>query len=396
MFGRYGSLVRRNLVRNPRRSALTSLSLAASTFLVVTLEALLAHLDNLPSAEGSERRLVVRHATSFMETLPESFGPRVLDVPGVQGICSIVFYLAIWRDLRAENFFAKIALDPDRLRENYPETRVVDPETGADRVELFEDFKREKRAASAGIALFQKYGWKLGDTVSLRGVGFPDVELTLRSCYDGPEHSTLFFHRDYLDDLCREQLPERAGRVSFINVICKSIDDLPIVSAKIDAMFANSDAPTVTETEKAFQAGFVQLLGNVRFLLRSIALACAFAMICVAANTLAMTARERATDIAILKTLGFTPGRVLGLLLVEVAILCVVAAAVGAFGAKLLFSFEGPWLDIGGGFLRSFHMSLALAFAALPFGVLVGWVSAIVPFARVAYAPIAASLRRSG
>jgi putative ABC transport system permease protein len=222
-------------------------------------------------------------------------------------------------------------------------------------------------------------------------VGFPDVELTLRSCYDGPERSSFFLHRDYL-----EELMGRPGRVTFFNVICKTPQDLPGVASAIDALFANSEAPTVTETEKAFQASFVEMLGNVRLLLRGIALACGFAMLCVAANTLAMTARERAHEIAILKTLGFSPGLVLALLLAEVAVLCGASAALGAGAAKCLFAIDGPWHDLGGGFLRGFRLRTGLALAALPGGVAIGWVSAIVPFAKVAFAPIAPALRRAG
>ncbi len=386
---KYANLLRRNLLRNRRRSALTGLSLAASTFLVVTLEGLLRHLDDLPRAQGSERRLVVRRATSFRDVMPESFGPRIAQVPGVQGVCGLVLYFGIYKAMTPEYFFPKIALDPERLRENYPETRVVDPETGNSRPELSDAFVGDRQGASAGIALYRKYGWKLGDRLVFAGMGYPDVEVTLRSCYDGPERSTLFFHREFL-----EELSGRPGRVNFYNVICRSIDDLPAVAAQIDASFVNSEAPTVTETEKAFQAGFVQLLGNVSFLLRSIALACAFAMICVAANTLAMTARERAGEIAVLKTLGFSPQLVLGLLLVEVTVLCVLAAAAGACSAMLLFSVDGPWHDLGGGFMRGFRLPIALVLAALPLGAAVGWMASLVPFVRVAYAPIAASLRR--
>jgi putative ABC transport system permease protein len=186
------------------------------------------------------------------------------------------------------------------------------------------------------------------------------------------------------------------GRVTFYNVICKSADDVPRAAVAIDAIFENSEAATTTETEKAFQAQFVGMLGNVHFLLRSIALACAFAMLCVATNTLAMTARERAHEIAVLKTLGFTPQLVMSLLFAEVTILCGVAALLGAVAAKVLFLFDGPWIAMGAGFLLGFKIPTLLALAALPLGVALGVVAAAVPFVRVAYAPIAPALRRLG
>lgn len=385
----YIPFVRKNLLRNRRRTVLTLISISASVFLVVVLEGLLRHLDDMPRVDGSEKRLIVRRNTNFRDPMPQTYGPRIQQIAGVHGVSGIILYWGIYKELTPEYFFAKMAIDAERLVENYPETRNVDPATGAPRPDMTESFIKDRRGASAGRGLYQKYGWKVGDRIVFEGIGFPDVEVTLRACYDGPERSSFYFHRDYLDELMG-----REGKVTFFNVICNSIDDLPSVAARIDAQFANSDAPTVTETERAFQGQWVSMLGNVRVLLRSIALACAFAMICVAANTLAMMARERAHEIAIMKTLGFTPGLILVLLLLEVAILCALAAAAGAGGAKLLFTIDGPWHDIGNGFLLGFRVPTWLALSAIPAGILVGWLSALLPFLQVTNAPIAPALRR--
>ncbi|MBL8694275.1 MAG: ABC transporter permease [Planctomycetes bacterium] len=388
---RYLPFLRRNLLRNRRRSFLTLFSLAASIFLVVVLEGLLRHLDDMPRADGSEKRLIVRNAQNFKDPIPASFGGKIHQIPGVQGVCALFLYWGIYKDLKPEYFFPKMALDAERLRENYPETRIVDPETGAERPALFDQFVADRRGASAGINLYRKYGWKIGDRIVFRGMGLPDVEVTLRSCYDGPERSSFYFHRAYL-----EELMGNPGAVTFFNVICENAEDLPSVASSIDALFANSQAPTVTETEKAFQGQWVQMLGNVRFLLRAIGLACGFAMLCVSANTLAMTARERASEIAVMKTLGFTPGKVLTLLLSEVAVLCAIASAIGSGGAVAMFLFPGPWHDMGGGFLLGMRIPPDLAIAALPLGIFVGWASALWPFLRVAHAPIASTIRRTG
>lgn len=388
---RFLPYLRRNLLRNPRRTLLTLVSMAASVFLVVVLEALLRHLDDLPRADGSERRLIVRNATSFREPVPATYGSKIESIPGVQGICGLVLYWGIYKENTPENFFAKMALDADKIEGNYPEIRSCDPLTGVPNDELLQTFIRERRGASAGRSLYQKYGWRLGDRLVFQGIGFPDVEVTLVCSYDGPENSTFYFHREYL-----EELMGNPRQVTFFNVICDDAAALPRVAATIDATFENSEAPTVTETEKAFQGQFVAMLGNVHFLLRSIALACAFAMVCVAANTLALTARERSTEIAILKSLGFTPGLVLTLLFAEVAVLCAAAAALGAGGAKLLFLFEGPWKTMGRGFLYGFHVPGWLVAGAVPASVVVGSLAALVPFTHVACAPIAPKIRRAG
>lgn len=360
-------------------------------FLVVVLESLLRHLDDMPRIDGSEKRLIVRRATSFRDPIPENYSSRIVNIQGVQGICGLVLYWGIYKELKPEYFFGKLAIDPGRIVENYPETRTVDPETGESRPELAQEFIKDRRGASAGIGLYQKYGWKLGDRILFQGTGFPDVEVTLRSCYDGPEHSTFYFHREYL-----EELMGRPGQVTFFNIICNSAGDTGTVSQHIDATFANSEAPTVTETEKQFQGQFVAMLGNVSVFLRAIAGACAFAMLCVAGNTLAITARERAPELAVMKSLGFTPFTILILLLTEVVILCIFSTLAGAGGAKLLFSIDGPWHDAGNGFLLDFRIPTLVFAASFPLGILIGCLAASLPFLRVAFAPIAPSLRRLG
>jgi putative ABC transport system permease protein len=387
----YFPLVRKNLLRNKRRSLLTLLSLAASIFLVVVLEGLLGHLADMPRFDGSEKRLIVRRATSFRDPLPESYGPKIEALPGVHGVSGLVLYWGIYKELKSEYFFPKLSIDADRLLQNYPESRVIDPETRALRPDLLQNFIHDRTGASAGIGLYRKYGWKIGDRIVFEGIGFPNVEVTLRSCYDGPERNTFYFHRDYL-----EELMGRPGEVSFYNVICKSQEVTAAVASSVDALFSNSAFPTVTETEKAFQGQFVSMLGNIKILLRSIAAACAFAMLCVAGNTLAMTARERAHEIAVMKSLGFPPGTVFGLYMFEVSLLCAFAAAIGGGTAKLLFSIDGPWHDIGNGFLLGFRIPWHLALASIPAGIALGFVAAAPPFLRVVMAPIAPSLRRTG
>lgn len=391
LFFKFLPLARRNLLRNRRRTLLTVLSIAASVFLIVVLEGLLRHLDDMPRVDGSEKRLIVRRKTSIKDTLPGAWSTQIEKVPGVHGVLGMVLFWGIYKELKPEYFFPKLAIDARRLVENYPETRVVDPGTGEPRPELTEEFVKDRRGASAGRGLYQRYGWKLGDRIVFEGMGFPDVEMTLRSCYDGPERSTFYFHREYLEELMGEP-----NAVTFFNVICRSEGDLPSVSSTVDAMFENSEAPTITETEKQFQGLFVSMLGNVHFLMRAIGGACGFAMLFVAANTLAMTARERAQEIAIMKTLGFTTGQVFTLLFTEVGLLCILSTMIGSGGATLLFSIDGPWHDIGNGFLLGFRIPTWLALSAFPIATAVGFLAAFSPFLRIATAPIAAALRRSG
>ena len=248
-------------------------------------------------------------------------------------------YWGIYKENIPTNFFPKFALDPERIVENYPETRTVDPTTGARRPELAGQFhwgspRRERGDRPLSEARLETWGSNHvhGDRLPRRG---GDAPLLLRRARE----PNFLFPPRILGRAHGEPAPghvlqcdlQRARR----RAEGRRRDRWPLLQQR------GADRHRDGE-------GFPWAIrGDARqrpLLLRSIALACAFAMLCVAANTLAMTARERAHEIAVLKSLGFTPGLVLALLLAEVTALCGLAALLGGFGAKLLFSFEGPWV----------------------------------------------------
>lgn len=392
----YLGFVFANLLRNRRRSILTLLSLALSVFLISTLEGLLQHVQNSPRMTGSERRVIVRRRTSLQDRLPEHYVEKVRAIPSVEAATPMLWFGGLYKNTKPENFFGQLSCDPELFRQILPEAEVVDPKTGEPSPALYEEFRKDRSGAIAARDLFVKFGWKLGDKITLIGTIYPvNMELTLRAAYhakQGTDNQTLYYHHKYVDELLG-----RPGLIGVVSARAKNVDDIPTIIEQVDAKFANSEFETLTETERAFQAGFVQMLGNIEFFLRAIATAVAFAMLMVAANTTAMAARERAHEIAVMKAIGFTPARTLTLLLMEATLLCTIGAAVGAF---LAWGTQGileaaSQASVMSFFLSGYALAPWIPFAGIAIGVLVGVASSLGPCWRVAQLPIVVGLRRT-
>ena len=176
-------------------------------------------------------------------------------------------------------------------------------------------FLQDRSGALVGRTVADRFGWQVGQTIHTGSNLFPNgVELTIRAIYEagGDEGGSVYFHWDYFNELMNDN-----GVTGTFSIRASSPEMLSAIAEEVDGLFKNSMAPTKTETEKAFIMGFVSMLGNVQFLISSICLAVIFAVSLVAANTMAMSIRERVREIGILKTLGFRKAQVLGLLLSE-------------------------------------------------------------------------------
>jgi putative ABC transport system permease protein len=241
----------------------------------------------------------------------------------------------------------------------------------------------------------KKYGWKLGQKVALKGDIYPvNLELTIRATFKAPDETGVYFHHQYIE----EALPRLKGFVGWYWIKADSLGAVERLPKEIDAMFENSDAPTHTETEKEMQNGFVSMLGNVKLLVTSIGTIIVFVILLIAANTMAMTARERVTEIAVLRTLGFQKATILGLILGESVLLSLFGGGLGVgifvltfpgFRQGLLYS---PMGGFAGG-MRLFPEVVAVAFAV---SVLVGLLAGLVPAIRSAQRSIPDGLRQVG
>lgn len=328
MIWQYLSFALKNALRNKRRTLLTVASVSVSLFLLGTLISIYHAFYHREGDPEQALRLVTRNRVSLTFSLPEHYEQQIRKVPGVRQLAPTSWFGGVYLDNRPENFFPRFATDPQRIFEVYREFKVPPDQLKA--------FQSERTAAAIGKSLAERRNLKLGQRVTLKGDIYPvDLELTIRAIFEADverQDYVMYFHRKYLE----EGLPQaRRGMVGTFGVLAESAKAVPRIAREIDALFRNSDRQTKTETERAFQLSFVSMLGNVKLFLLSICGAVVFTILLVAANTMAMSVRERIMEIGVLKTLGFTTGKVLGMIMAESIL---ISLAGGLIGCGLAFA----------------------------------------------------------
>jgi putative ABC transport system permease protein len=363
---RYARLVIANLLRNKRRTVLTTFSVAVAFFLFATLRSVITALDAVAEV-GSETRLVVTNASGITFLLPQAHASRIAAVEGVESVTWANWFGGIYIDSR--NFFAQFAIDAETYMPMYPEI-LVPPDQ-------LEAFMAERTAALVGSGLMERFGWQLGQTVTLQGTYLPgDWDFTIRAVYvpDDPSFGDEMFHFHY------DYLYERSGRQMSPGWFVLQLEDPTAaaeVSQRIDELFENSTAPTQTETERAFQTSFVTMWGNVGGLVQAIGTAVFFAILFVAANTMMMAARERVGEVAVLKTLGFQNGTLFGMVIAEAVAMCIVGGALGLVVARWMLGSVRTLQSIIPGFAVEWQTILLGTAMAIALGVLTGLIPAL-------------------
>ena len=381
---KFSALVLKNTLRNKRRTSLTALSLAASLFLLTTLRTVLFELQAVSVAPQSELRLVTRHAVSFTNPLPIAYLEKIKRIPGVREVMPGNWYAGVYID--EKNFFGQFTVDPEKEALVFPEIKVPEEQMAA--------FRKQRTGAIAGARLFERFGWKIGDRITLRGTNYPaDLELVLVGKFTSvnpPDEAALMFRWDYLDEAIG-----RAGEAGWFTILAARRADMAGIAHAVDEMFRSSGAPTKTESEREFQLSFSGLLGNVRFLVASISAVVVFTILLVTAATMGMNIRERTGEMGILKSLGFSPGLILGLLVGESLVITLVGWLVGCVGAWLLYAHVDLQNATGGWFtvLRVQPESLALGLAL---SVAVALVATGLPAYRASRLSVADALRYTG
>lgn len=390
-------LVLVNLGRNKRRTILTTLSVMLGVFLFCALGGVLDTL-NKSIKVGSLSRLVTRNKISLVFPMPYSYRDRIAALPGVKRVA-----IQNWFGGQDPNdthaFFAQFAVDDVFMPIYREDVDLVDysrpqVETGvpAGNDPKLAAFYQEQTGCVVGQQLMKKKGWKLGQTITISGTIYPgDWPMTIRAVYAAKKKSfsdeTVFFHFKYLDE------KGMAGQ-KLVGIFVLELTDpsqASSVAKTIDAMFVNSSAATLTESEQAFQAGFVSMYGNVPFVLRVIGLAIVFAILLVAANTMLMAFRERTSEFGVLKTLGFEDSTVFAMVLAEAAIITLGGGAAGALIAKFLL--EGTGFNLGG-FLPPMAVYWSTVFLGIGIAFVMGAVSGLIPAWRAAHLKIVDALRR--
>jgi len=318
-----GSFIVRNTFRNKRRSVLTLISISFSLLLLTLMICIWRSFYIDQVAPEASRRVITRDRVSLAFFLPAFYRDKIRGIQGVTAVAPITWFGGRYIDDRPEHFFAQLATDPDEYLK-VASDKIIPP----DEVKAWQ---QDRAGAIVDVTLANKYHWKIGDRITLLGTIFEvNPELTIRGIYHrDPPQNALYFNTKYLE----EAAPWFKGQAGWYSTQIGSADDVARVSSEIDAMFRNSPLQTKTESEKAFQLGFIASLGNIKAFILGICGAVVFTIMLVSANTMAMSVRGRTREVAVLKTLGFTRKRVLSMFVGESVALSVAGGALGILGA---------------------------------------------------------------
>jgi len=377
-------LILRNAFRHKLRTTLTMVgivvAIVAFGLLRTVVEAWYAGVNTSSSA-----RLMTRNAISLVFPLPLNYAEKIRQVRGVRSVSWANWFGGVY--ISESNFFPQFAVDARSYLDMYPEFRIPDDQRRA--------FLFDKTGAVAGRKLAERYGWKIGDQIPLRGTIFPGTwTFNLRAIYDGGEakvdETQFLFHWSYLNETVKARFPRRGDQIGLYVVEINDPGQAAEVSEHIDATFRNSLAETLTETEKAFQLGFVAMTEAILVAVQAVSYVIVLIIMAVMANTMAMTARERYGEYATMKAIGFSNGFVAMLIFVE----SVGIAIVGGIAGILLTL---PLADAFGGAMGSlfpvFFVSQETMLMQLAAAAVVGVVAALIPAWRAAHVRIVDGLR---
>src|SRR5271165_4139358 len=315
---KYLTYILRNARRNPIRTSLTIASTCISLFLMMILLAFFDMRDDAAKANRVFNRIICMNANGFAGMNPIGRVPEISRMDGVLAASPFSWYGGKYHDETMP--FAQFAIDADTVFQVLDEFKVPDRQLA--------DFKANKDGAAIGRRLASDRGLKIGDPLPLKGDVYPvDMDLTVRAIYDGPSNRNLrmcLFHYEYLDEALKKVTMSSAsggslatdssrtsGNAGMIFIKCKNADVMPSLGKKIDDLYRNSEFATRTQTEEAFGKMFADMLGDLQNAIYGIGAAVVVSLLFVAGNAMAIAMRERTSEVAILKAIGFSKGRVL-------------------------------------------------------------------------------------
>jgi len=380
-------LLFRNTFRHKLRTGLTILGITIAIMAFGLLRTVIsAWYAGVEASSAS--RLVTRNAVSLVFSLPLSYKDKIRQVPGVTTVSYGNWFGGVY--ISEKNFFPNFVVNAKSYLDLYPEYLLTQNQRKA--------FLLNRKGCIAGRKLAEKYGWKVGDGIVLKGTIFPGQwEVLLCGIYHGAQKSTdetqLFFHWEYLNESLKKTATSRADMVGFYMVGVKNPDQAAGVAVAIDKMFKNSLAETLTETEKAFALTFVTMTEALIIVIQLVSFIVIIIIMAVMANTMAMTARERIGEYAVMKTLGFGAMRIAGLVFGESLLIALIGCLLGII---LTYPAAQWFIDAMGTYLPVFNVERQTLGLDVIAAVLVGIVAALLPTWRAVHLKIADNLKRIG
>jgi putative ABC transport system permease protein len=384
---RYLHIVWRNLMRRKIRTTFTLLSIFVTFVLFGYLMAIRSAFSMGIDLAGADR-LMVLNKISIIMPVPVSYNARIRQLEGIKDVTYANWFGAYYQETR--NQFPNMAVDSENWFRMYPE--FVVPK------EQHEAWLKDRQGAIIGADLAKRFNWKIGDRVPLQATIFSGAnrawEFNITGIYDSPVKGTdktqMFFHWQLLNEVLKGST--FGNQVGWYVVKVNNPDDAPVIAKKIDEMFANSPTETKTDSEKNFVAGWAKQIGNIGLMTQLIAAAAIFMMLLVTANTMAQSIRERTSELAVLKTLGFSDTRVLSMVLLES---CVIALVGGLAGLAVSWTLVTVGGDPTGAFLPQFLFPPADLVVGAIMVVMLGLLAGAVPAWQAQRLRIVDALRRT-
>lgn len=380
-------LIFKNTLRHKLRTSLTVLGVAVAILAFGLLRTVISTWY-LGVEAASANRLVTRNAISLIFPLPLSYKSKIQQVEGVEHVSYGTWFGGIYID--EKNFFANYSMEPPTYLEMYPEIIIPKKQKEA--------FFRDRKSAVAGRKLAERYGWEIGDIITLKGTIYPgNWDFVLRGIYKGRDQNVdetaFFFHWAYLNETMKKTASSRADQVGWYMIEISDPNMAAEVSMRIDQMFKNSLAETLTETEKAFTLGFISMTEAIVIAIQIVSFVIIVIIMAVVANTMAMTARERIGEYAIYKTLGFEWFHVSGLIFGE----SILVTMSGAFlGILLTYPAANIFSKALSAYFPVFIVEPDTIYLDIGVSLVVAFVAGIFPAWRAVNIRIADGLRRIG
>jgi len=377
-------LITKNAGRHKLRTFLTILGLSLA---VMAFGLIRTFIDAwyAGARAASPDRLVTRHAVSIIFTLPIAYKEQILQVKGVNDISYGTWFGGIYID--PKNFFAQFAVEPESFFRIYPEY-LVPPDQ-------MHNFLQDRRGAIVGQGTADRFGWKVGDQIGLIGTIYPgDWQFIIQGIYHGEnpdvDETAFIFQYASIDERMKEESPARAGQIGWYILKIDDPGQSTAIGAKVDARYDNSWAETKTETEKEFALSFIAMSDAIIIGLRIISYLIIGVIFLVLANTMAMAARERVSENAFMRTLGFRGYHLTGLILGESVLISVLG---GVVGMGLLYLVAGGVQVALSSFFPGFAVNPATYVMAVIIALVIGAAASIFPIFRALRVNIVDGLR---